>query len=118
MTIAKKIALITGGNIHNEERETPLPSLGRRQRAHRLVPFTSRMRAYRKPTVFFGERLELFSLVEKPSGLLPRSLAYHYLSPTGDHYPHGASRLHYEGLGANNGGKYLKRKYQNGAADS
>ena len=25
MTIAKKIALITGGNIHNEERETPLP---------------------------------------------------------------------------------------------
>lgn len=33
MTIAKKIALITGGNIHKEERETPLPSLGRRQRA-------------------------------------------------------------------------------------
>ena len=27
MTIAKKIALITGGKIHNEERETPLSSL-------------------------------------------------------------------------------------------
>src|SRR5438270_10127142 len=33
MTIAKKIALITGGKIHKEERETPLSSLGRRQRA-------------------------------------------------------------------------------------
>src|ERR1700722_1278260 len=27
MRIAKKIALITGGKIHNEERETPLSSL-------------------------------------------------------------------------------------------
>jgi hypothetical protein len=26
MTIVKKIALITGGNIHNDERETLLPS--------------------------------------------------------------------------------------------
>ena len=40
MTIAKKIALITGGNIHKEERETPLSSLGRRQRArHRQVAY-------------------------------------------------------------------------------
>ena len=30
MTIAKKIALITGGKIHNEERETPLSSLNER----------------------------------------------------------------------------------------
>jgi hypothetical protein len=34
MTIAKKIALITGGKIRNEERETPLSFPGRRQRAH------------------------------------------------------------------------------------
>jgi len=34
MTIAKKIALITGGKIHKEERETPLSALGKRQRAH------------------------------------------------------------------------------------
>jgi hypothetical protein len=33
MTIAKKIALITGGKIHKEERETPLSALGKRQRA-------------------------------------------------------------------------------------
>ena len=30
MTIAKKIALITGGKIHKEERETPLSSLNER----------------------------------------------------------------------------------------
>jgi hypothetical protein len=35
------------------------------------------------------------------------------------HYLHGASRLHYEGLGkaADNIGKSLKRKYKNGDAD-
>ncbi len=33
MTITKEIALVTGGNIHNEERETPLPfRTGRNER--------------------------------------------------------------------------------------
>jgi hypothetical protein len=44
MTIAKKIALITGGKIHKEERETPLSSLGRRQRArHRQCTHRGRI---------------------------------------------------------------------------
>ena len=37
MTIAKKIALITGGKIHNEERETPLSSLNERVIANALI---------------------------------------------------------------------------------
>src|ERR1700761_8019397 len=47
MTIAKKIALITGGRIHKEERETPLSFLGRRQRARnrRVIHRAGRMSA-------------------------------------------------------------------------
>ncbi len=71
------------------------------------------------PMYTFATRQVVINAVLVSRGLLTLSrhiITYRQLVI---HYPHGASRLHDEGLGkaADNGGKSLKRKYKNGDAD-